>query len=755
MNARPMLLSLVASLLSALPLIAQQPAAPTAVVPRLIRFAGSVRDASGKPMSGVAGITFALFKEQEGGAALWQETQNVPLDASGRYSVLLGATKEEGVPMELFTSGEAQWLGVRVEGQAEQPRVLLVSVPYALKAADADTVGGLPPSAFALAGSAASIAPATSSSPAMTSVVPATSMTVTTPGSALPGEVPKFDSISDIVGSQIFDIGGKIGIGNQNPLSRLDVSGGGIFRGVLQLPATGLASAGSPAGFPSQPLETVASTWNSSTLAAINQRFRWQAEPLNSNTVSPAGTLNLLFASGTGTPVETGLKISNKGLITFAKGQTLPSVTGNEVVSGNVSASQLISTVANGTPPLSVTSKTLVPNLNAGMLGGFNASAFARLATANTFTGNQIIQRLDSSGNGIVNAILNTSTTGGSFSIYAAQSSTGVDAVMYADGLGVGPLGTPGGYYGMFSNHPMGLFTNNVERMRITAAGDVAVGTTFPGSARLTVLGASTFPALDGENGVEVDGGNGDSSGATASAGGDAVRGFGGGGHSSATDLGADGVGGFFQGGTGSNFGEGVLVFPGSGLAGTFNGDVNVNGTLSAGVKNFKIDHPLDPANRYLVHSSVESSEMMNIYTGNVILDSRGRATVELPTWFSAINGDFRYQLTSIGAPGPGLYVAEEIANNRFSIAGGSPGAKVSWQVTAVRHDAFAKAHPLVVEQAKNARDRGYYLHPELYGAPEEKQLEWAHHPEIMRKAQAVRRRQLANAAKNASSTPR
>lgn len=114
-------------------------------VPRLIQFGGAVKEAAGRP---VAGLTFALYKEQEGGAPVWMETQNVSLDESGRYTALLGATKTGGLPMELFISGEARWLGIQADGHPEQPRVLLLSVPYALKAADAETVGGLPPSAF-------------------------------------------------------------------------------------------------------------------------------------------------------------------------------------------------------------------------------------------------------------------------------------------------------------------------------------------------------------------------------------------------------------------------------------------------------------------------------------------------------------------------------------------------------------------------------------------------------------------------------
>jgi hypothetical protein len=166
------------------------------------------------------------------------------------------------------------------------------------------------------------------------------------------------------------------------------------------------------------------------------------------------------------------------------------------------------------------------------------------------------------------------------------------------------------------------------------------------------------------------------------------------------------------------------------GYAGYFSGDINVTGAIYAGTKDFKIDHPMDPANKYLLHSSVESSEMMNIYTGNATLDGSGEAIVQLPTWFEAVNGDFRYQLTSIGAPGPGLYIAQKISGNRFKIAGGSGGSEVSWQVTAVRHDAYAKAHPLIVEQEKSARERGYYIHPGLYGAPKERGIAWARYPE-------------------------
>lgn len=127
-------------------------------------------------------------------------------------------------------------------------------------------------------------------------------------------------------------------------------------------------------------------------------------------------------------------------------------------------------------------------------------------------------------------------------------------------------------------------------------------------------------------------------------------------------------------------------------LAGRFDGNVFVNGHLSKSSGGFKIDHPLDPANQYLSHSFVESPDMMNIYNGVVMLDTEGETWVKLPEYFEALNNDFRYQLTAIGAPGPNLYIAKEISGNIFKIGGGRAGSKVSWQVTGVRHDAYADA---------------------------------------------------------------
>ena len=147
-------------------------------------------------------------------------------------------------------------------------------------------------------------------------------------------------------------------------------------------------------------------------------------------------------------------------------------------------------------------------------------------------------------------------------------------------------------------------------------------------------------------------------------------------------------------------------------------GNLTVAGTLSKSAGSFKIDHPLDPSNKYLYHSFVESPDMKNIYDGVAVLDSNGEAKIDLPNWFEALNKDFRYQLTAIGGAAPNLHIANEVSGNRFTISGGTKGMKVSWQVTGIRKDAYANAHRIPVEEDKAPEARGQYLHPEDYGKP-------------------------------------
>jgi hypothetical protein len=191
----------------------------------------------------------------------------------------------------------------------------------------------------------------------------------------------------------------------------------------------------------------------------------------------------------------------------------------------------------------------------------------------------------------------------------------------------------------------------------------------------------------------------------------DGVRGHG---------LDADDEGGH-AGVAGLNFGSGQGIFgqSASGLAGDFNGNVRVTGTIVNAFASSKIDHPLDPENRYLYHSSVESPDMLNLYNGNTTTDANGDATVKMPEYFEALNRDFRYQLTVIEQFAQAI-VASEIMDNSFVIKTDKPHVKVSWTVAGIRQDTYANAHRISVEEDKPAEERGRYLHPELWGQPKE-----------------------------------
>jgi len=175
-------------------------------------------------------------------------------------------------------------------------------------------------------------------------------------------------------------------------------------------------------------------------------------------------------------------------------------------------------------------------------------------------------------------------------------------------------------------------------------------------------------------------------------------------------------VGGFFT--TNSGSGYGVYARNTANNYGVFaEGDIGCSGS-----KFFVIDDPLDPDNKFLNHACAEGPEPLNVYRGNTVLDSRGEAWVQLPDYFELINKDPSYQLTCVGGQA-NVYVAQEVSQNRFKIAGGRQGLKVSWQVTGVRNDRWERAHPRPVEEDKKGPQRGHYLSPELYGLPRERAI--------------------------------
>jgi hypothetical protein len=438
-----------------------------AQVPRLVKFSGAVKDASGKPVSNVAGIAFALYQDQQGGTPLWIENQNVQPDAAGRYTVWLGATQNDGVPVELFASGQARWMGVQVEGQPEQARVLLAAVPYALKAADAETVGGLPPSAFLLAGTAIAAGGHAGESNARSDWAAAGQPAVA--GTGTQNYIPIWtDSVGDLGNSVLFQSGtgstAKIGVNITKPAATLDVKGTGIIRGTLSLPTTGTATA--TAGNASEPLNLAASVFNSGTSAAVGQTFQLKAEPVGNDTPTASGALSVLYGSGTSAPVETGLRIGSNGQITFATGQTFPGTgvgtvtsvgSGSGLTGGPITTSGTLSIAAGGVtntmlanPSLTVVAGTDLTGGGTAALGGtttlnLDTTKVPQLNGANIFTGNQSVTgNVTANGTvqgGVVNA-LNGFEIGG----YPAINATGSGSGNFSAGLGALPPSTTGTY---------------------------------------------------------------------------------------------------------------------------------------------------------------------------------------------------------------------------------------------------------------------------------------------------------------------
>jgi trimeric autotransporter adhesin len=488
---------------------AQVPGTPAAAaqLPRLVKFSGAAKDAIGKPMSNLTGITFALYQDQQGGTALWTENQNVQPDAAGHYTVWLGATTNEGMPVDLFASGQARWLGVQVEGQPEQARVLLAAVPYALKAGDADTLGGRPASAYLLAGSPAAVQPSEAAQPAQ----PATPVTARTAAAAV---VPSFssggstnyiakftDTSGDVGNSVMYQNGSSIGINTTASLDILDVAGsitaevdGGPSSGpaldLRNTPSTGFGIGS--VNFYTYPGQTVPSAqWQAKdiggftasqtlyTAGSLNQRN----QPLIPRLTVMGGTGNV--GIGTTTPVaplevngdaQVDGNLTMKGLITFGSGQTFPGSGGSGTVT-SVSAG----TGLTASPNPITTSGTLSIASNACASGSalsalpFTCSPFATLG-ANTFAGNQTVNgNLNATGFGIGGNLI----AFGNYNYANAFLGYSGNATM-DDGAG---YNTGSGYRALFSNTTGGgntasgvfALTSNTTGGYNTASGDEAL----------------------------------------------------------------------------------------------------------------------------------------------------------------------------------------------------------------------------------------------------------------------------------------
>jgi hypothetical protein len=609
------------------------------------------QDQTHKPLTGVVGVTFSLYKDQQGGSPLWVETQNVQADATGHYTAMLGSASADGVPLSLFSAAEAHWISTQISGQPEQPRVFLLSVPYALKAADAETLGGLPASAFMHTN--ASVAPtgAGSKAGAAAGTVPPANVT----GAGTKNFVPVWTGTTTLGNSVIYETGGNVGIGTKTPKAKVDVAGTSTLGIQATVPGTQAAIAG------------------------IATAVKGGATGVYGQSSDPGG--NAVF----------GLDNAATGGIGVIGESAATSGSSYGVYGSSASTS--------GVGVLGISSAT--SGSTAGVFGA-NAS---------------------SSGSGVIGNA--TSKTGqvqgvGGFVVSTTTNSAGVVGF---EGAATGQV------YGVSGN--TASTGPNAAAVNGFASASAGVVWGVSGSTNSTTNGAAGVSGYEGATTGSVSG----VIGGTVSTGGSGVSGY-----ASATSGPAIGVNGqtTSPGGAGGAFtnlsGGKSLVLAGNGSNftqvfnvdasgnGFYAGNLNVTGKLTKGSGSFKIDHPLDPANKYLSHSFVESPDMMNVYNGNITTDRHGVATVTLPDYFEALNADFRYQLTVIGQFAQAI-VARKIAGNRFVIRTSRPNVEVSWQVTGIRHDAYANQYRIPVEEDKSVGERGYYLHPEVFGQPESKSI--------------------------------
>jgi trimeric autotransporter adhesin len=666
-------------------------------VPRLIRFSGVALDETHNPMTGVLGFTFSLYKDQQGGSPLWTETQNVQADANGHYTALLGSASAEGVPLELFSSGEAHWLGVQIQSQPEHARVLLVSVPYALKAHEAETLSGRAISDFVLRDTGdAKLAP--------TGTVEASS------SSSGSGLIPRTFGPTNFSGTNSTNIvtvtqkGGGGGL----TASALSVAAlEGIITGPTNTAIYGLAS----------------NTSSGSSAAGVTGASNTHHGPGVQGVTSSAtglGVQGVVTSNVGGTAVQ-GLNKATSGYSVGVEGQSSSVTQNSSGVNGFEGA-------ASG-QVYGVQGTALSPN-------GTGVAGFANASSGNT--AGVFGQSKSTSGAGVSGfALAISGFTSGVYGQSASTSGTGVN------GNATATTGVANGVSGSTTS-PAGSGIFGINNATTGGTGTGVTGITKAASGQsVAVYGQSASTSGYGVDGTAT-AATGNTSGVygqSKSTSGVGV--FGVAAASSGLNFGVLGIS-KSSGGIGiqaqnaatnafvalagnpylinsfvNQSGKFTVDYSGNGF---FAGNLNVTGTLTKGSGSFKIDHPLDPANKYLSHSFVESPDMMNVYNGNITTDRHGSATVVLPDYFEALNRDFRYQLTVIGQFANAI-VAKKIAKNRFVIRTSKPGVEVSWQVSGIRQDAYANANRIPVEEVKPAKEQGYYLHPEVFGQLESKSI--------------------------------
>ena len=719
----------------------------SATVPTRMSYQGFLED-GGLPVTGSRNLYFVLFGTPAYQDSIWSEGHPSVTVDRGVFNVELGSIR----PLTAAIANSAYlYLETRVNGTALSPRKRLDSVPYALVSMRADSAAYAENAAHAATADMATFAEHAAYA-----------------DSAGVGGGGGIDPNWEAIGAIIHNLNhGNVGIGTSAPTRKLHVvttsanpavlieNGSGTGLNVTSAGAGGTAIVASAMG-------EGAAIWAN---GAGGVGVFGGADHLSGTTIGVSG-----YAAGPDGRGVYGQVVSTTGSSTGVLGEASSS-TGYGVAGKNLATSGSGAGVygtSAGTSGSGVYGSS-TGSAGFGVIGsGASAGVFG---TATNFSGRGV--RGEGQGTGVYGA----ATGSGGWGVYGTASGLNGFGLFgsAASGTGVYGSGFTGGYFTTTGNsssaHAVSVVSSSEDAaaVSIVASGVAATALYAEASNTGTLYGYGGYFLCASDDGTAVFGnatsstGTGNSSyggffqssgadgagvyGRSDAAAGNApgvqgahmatanlgtgVRGDGNfrgvAGYTYGSDVSANhyGLYGYASGGTaGTNYG--VYGFAGGGAthyAGYFSGDVHVTGTLSKAAGSFRIDHPLDPANKYLQHSFVESPDMMNVYNGNAILDGSGQATVLLPDYFETLNRDFRYQLTCVGGFAP-VYVADKVNGNRFRIAGGTPGLEVSWQVTGIRQDAYAKAHPIQVEVDKPQMERGTYLHAVERGMPESMQTD-------------------------------
>lgn len=713
-------------------------------IPQTINYQGVLKDASGNIVTnGDYNLTFKLYETETGGSPLWTETKLLNV-VNGIFSTQLGSVTPITLPFD-----NAYWLGVTIGGGTEMsPRIKLSSVPYsfmsqnvpdgsitAKKIANAEivkSVNGLKDSIALVAGSNVTITPS------------GNNITISAAGGG-GGTLTQVNTGAGLTGGPITTTG-TISIANDGiataMLQNNSVTTDKIVDGTIS--TNDLAN-------------------NSVTSTKIADGTISTTD-LSDNSVTSAKIVD-------GTIVTSDLANNSVTTDKIVDGTiTVTDIANTQVVKSINSLKDNVNLVAGSNVTITPSGQNLTISSTSGGMGGSGTTNYLPVFTGTTSIGNSILYQSGTNKIG-----LNTSSPDFALTIDANPTAGlglkisrngGFDMAFIEAGQ---PVDSKGWAFDIFqkkfklnTTHDNG-YSQIKNLITFDRDGNVGIGNESPSyplhvSTNRKYAGYFTSDSLYSYTHVvhaEFTGaGNDDPIAVYGKSRPSDNFGIGGyfiggeiGVYGTVTPIGGYsyyGVGGYVRGGNGTNYGiwgsasgsgtnYGVFGEASGGTtnwAGYFFGNVNVTGTLSKGGGSFKIDHPLDPQNKYLYHSFVESPDMMNIYNGNITTDASGYATVTLPEWFETLNKDFRYQLTVIGDFAQAI-IAKEIQNNQFAIRTDKPNIKVSWQVTGIRHDAFAEKNRIPVEEYKKGEDVGKYLYPEAYGLSETMGIDYKHRAEM------------------------